>query len=174
LELESSRGTAASLIFKCNADEIAFTPDQATLADGKEIIKGQFEADRHHHEILRAKAGANVGYVNNAARTHANLPAEQEQRAFVDPVSLDRSAIIHRGHSHIDVRRTSYISIAVHGNVAIPVRELGDLKSTAAEISLSTRARHWPWQLSDQGQSSNIVLSIGNHVSAPPGRSGRC
>jgi len=68
--------------FEYDADEVAIAPNQATFADSKKIIQGQFEVQRQCYQILCANARADICNVSNPTSAHTNLAAEKYQRTF--------------------------------------------------------------------------------------------
>jgi hypothetical protein len=69
-------------VLKCDADEVALTPDHATFANGVEIVETQFEIERQQIEAVELDTSPDICDVLNAAGENAALFIEEQQRVF--------------------------------------------------------------------------------------------
>jgi hypothetical protein len=80
--IRHDRGKKKHLVLKCDADEVALTPDHATFANGVEIVETQFEIWRQQIEAVELDTGSHICNVLNAAGENAALFIEEQQRVF--------------------------------------------------------------------------------------------
>ena len=80
----SSKASSVPLALESQAEEIAFTPNQAAFSDGAKIIEGQVEAGRQHGQIVRSNSCATIRHIGDVAGADPELALEEKQSAFLD------------------------------------------------------------------------------------------
>jgi len=80
----SSKASSVPLALESQAEEIAFTPNQAAFSDGAKIIEGQVEAGRQHGQIVRPNSCATIRHIGDVAGADPELALEEKQGAFLD------------------------------------------------------------------------------------------
>ena len=96
--------------FERYADEVALSPDKATVPSCAKFVERQFKLQRYRWQILRENAGAGVCDISDGARPYACLFAEAQQGVLDYFRSADRSSFIHRSRT----QRTSCRSSGAH------------------------------------------------------------
>ena len=80
--MTTDRRSRQHSVLKCDADEVALTPDHATFANGVEIVETQFEIQRKQIEAVELDTGPHICDVLNAAGENAALFIKEQQRVF--------------------------------------------------------------------------------------------
>jgi hypothetical protein len=91
--MTTERRSRQHSILKCDADEVALTPDHATFANGVEIVEAQFEIQRQQIEAMELDARPHIRDVLNTAGENAALFVEEQQRVLRDRRPRNRSAV---------------------------------------------------------------------------------